>query len=181
MIKERLETLDTTGSGSSAPRLESGPDVELLPCPFCGSGAHFGTIRFGKNAVPREDRNKVNHFVSCDACNSTTQTITGFRTQAEAAERWNRRSPELSSLRTEVERLRKVVEHYADPKSWCCDCEDHAPRDPGVECFFGMDLDYYICPGNGYDIAQEALKTNTTLEQNAEEPKSGDEEPTDRI
>lgn len=75
--------------------------IDLLNCPFCGGDAHFGTVRFGKNAVPKEERGRVNHFVSCDLCNSTTQTITGYGTREEAADHWNTRteSPELTQTR----------------------------------------------------------------------------------
>lgn len=88
-------------------------DTDLLPCPFCGGEAAFGTIRYSSKMVREQEWTQdVFHTVGCISCGSSTQKITGHKTQDGAAESWNARvDPALDRLTAENERLRTATRY----------------------------------------------------------------------
>lgn len=67
-------------------------DEQLKPCPFCGGEASIGTIKYDAEFVAKQNWNQdVFYFVSCVLCSASTQQVTGAKTEADAASKWNRR------------------------------------------------------------------------------------------
>lgn len=67
-------------------------EKELLPCPFCGGEAAFGTVRYSDDHVKEQGwKQDTFRFVSCIMCGGNNRSIVGFKTQSEAQSHWNTR------------------------------------------------------------------------------------------
>lgn len=74
-------------------RIEDGGPA-LLPCPFCGGEAAFGTVKYSEATVAFEQwEQDVFHQVTCTRCSASNLGVVGHRTPSAAAERWNHRVP----------------------------------------------------------------------------------------
>lgn len=66
--------------------------MTLKACPFCGGEPAKNTIKYGARAVREQGwKQDTFHGVNCIACGAHTSSIVGFKTEADAAEAWNRR------------------------------------------------------------------------------------------
>lgn len=98
--------------------------ANLLPCPFCGGEAAFGTVRYG-DATVKEQRWEQDtfHLVNCVLCGADNQGVIGHRTQDAAAERWNRRAANRDALFDEMvealEIARPHVVYTASVNQFC--------------------------------------------------------------
>lgn len=72
------------------------PKATLRPCPFCGDRTPaFGTVRYSAAHVREQGWwQDTFHFVNCPACGVCNKGIVGHRSPSDAAERWNKRTPE---------------------------------------------------------------------------------------
>lgn len=67
--------------------------TQLKPCPFCGSEAAFGTVRYGAYDVREmELEQDTYHFCSCTLCGVSNQSLLGYATPDNAAIAWNTRA-----------------------------------------------------------------------------------------
>jgi len=67
--------------------------IELLPCPFCGGEAAFGTTRYSDSTVKEQAwKQDVFYSVNCIVCAATTKGLAGSLSQTEAANKWNKRT-----------------------------------------------------------------------------------------
>lgn len=66
---------------------------ELKPCPFCGGEAAMNTMRTSCKITIRLNGQDTFHGVNCIICGTSTLGIIGAKTEAEAREKWNRRTP----------------------------------------------------------------------------------------
>ncbi|GLK65657.1 Lar family restriction alleviation protein [Paracoccus kondratievae] len=89
-------------------------DAKLLPCPFCGGPASFGTVKYSPKHVQEQGWNQDTfHFVSCIKCGVSNCGIVGHDTMILAAELWNHR--ELIEQREADE---PVTAQEAEPVAW---------------------------------------------------------------
>lgn len=69
-------------------------EVALKPCPFCGGEAAFGIMKFSERSeTAKMNGQAVFHGVNCIVCSASTLGVIGAKTKAQAAERWNMRTP----------------------------------------------------------------------------------------
>jgi len=65
---------------------------KLLPCPFCGGEAAFGTVSYSSSTVREQNWGQYTfHKINCILCGSTNLGLVGFRTAEDAAAHWNKR------------------------------------------------------------------------------------------
>lgn len=68
-------------------------EVTLLPCPFCGGEAAFGTVRYSDKTIAEQNWGQDTfHSVNCVVCGTNNRGPVGYRAKELAAEAWNRRS-----------------------------------------------------------------------------------------
>lgn len=69
------------------------PDLEILPCPFCGAPASVEECPQGSTT----DTSKVMFSVGCDSTDEAEcmgyQSLQTFNTRKEAIIAWNKRAP----------------------------------------------------------------------------------------
>jgi len=73
-------------------------DIELKPCPFCGSEASIATIKYSKDSdTAKLNKQTLFYFVSCnneklDGCGGNNQGLGGKLTKQDAIDAWNTRA-----------------------------------------------------------------------------------------
>ncbi len=69
-----------------------GMPSELLPCPFCGSEASYGTNKFTGDLAKLNNRDE-GFFVNCSTCGANNNIfVMGYATKELAKEYWNKRA-----------------------------------------------------------------------------------------
>lgn len=87
---------------------------ELKACAHCGGTAHIGTVRYSKPLVDVhwEDGSEIREafFAHCASCSigQRNSLVSGYRTEAEAAAKWNHRTVDTELL----EALRWIAANY---------------------------------------------------------------------
>ena len=105
--------------------------TELLPCPFCGEGAHF--LRIGPGPGVRLKTPPAFWKVFCEGCN--VRSIS-YRSRPVAAAAWNRRAPVTAPAAAKPSTCcpgeHLVPMHSTDTKLCTgCKTEKHWPLEPG--------------------------------------------------
>lgn len=73
--------------------LPVGMPSELLPCPFCGGKAEYGSIKISNKEIERLNERSEGHFVNCIMCGSNNNSLAlGYDTKEKAKYYWNKRA-----------------------------------------------------------------------------------------
>ena len=105
-------------------------DAKLLPCPFCGGPASFGTVKYSPKHVQEQGWNQDTfHFVSCIKCGVSNCGIVGHDTMVLAAELWNHRE-----LMKAAPVTAPMVTNPRRPASNSSISRDAASRSPSRRC-----------------------------------------------
>lgn len=94
---------DLSCADGAASRAEGANLTAVLErCPFCGGEAAFGKTTYSSKTIREQHWGQDTfHSVNCISCGTSNRGLVGYRTTAEAAAHWNKRSNDKAKERAQ--------------------------------------------------------------------------------